>query len=170
MQYVPITIQDTEVLQALAIRTYIDAFAHKNKPGVLESYVESAFTKTYLETQLLNKNSFWFFIQINATIVGYLKLNVGTAQTEFQDQNGLEIERIYIDTPYLNKGFGKKAIDFAISQAQKLKKNYIWLGVWEENPNAIRFYKKNGFKITGTHQYDMIAEIQTDYIMQLYFS
>jgi len=166
MQYVPITIQDTEVLQALAIRTYIDAFAHKNKPGVLESYVESAFTKTYLETQLLNKNSFWFFIQINATIVGYLKLNVGTAQTEFQDQNGLEIERIYIDTPYLNKGFGKKAIDFSISEALKLEKNYIWLGVWEENPDAIRFYKRCGFKVTGTHAYDMVAEIQTDYIMQ----
>ncbi len=170
MQFIPISIQDIEALQALAIRTYTDAFAHKNKPGVLERYVESAFAKANLETQLLNNHSFWYFIQMNDAIIGYLKLNVDSAQTEFQDQNGLEIERIYIDTPYLGKGFGKKAIDFAISQAQKLEKNYIWLGVWEENPDAIRFYKKNGFKITGTHQYDMIAEIQTDYIMQLHFS
>lgn len=170
MQYIPISIQDLDVLQALSIRTYTDAFAHKNKPGVIEDYMEHAFAKANLQQQLLDKNSYWYFIQTNDTIIGYLKLNIGTAQTEFQDQDGLEIERIYIDTPHLNKGFGKKGIDFAISQAHTLEKNYIWLGVWEENPDAIRFYKKNGFKITGTHQYDMIAEIQTDYIMQLRFS
>ena len=169
MQCIPISIQDIDVLQSLAIRTYTDAFAHKNKPGVLERYVEHAFAKAHLEKQLLTSDSLWYFLKHNDTIVGYLKLNIGAAQTEFQDQNGLEIERIYIDTPYLNRGFGKKGIDFSISQAQKLKKNYIWLGVWEENPDAIRFYKKNGFKITGTHHYDMIAEIQTDYIMQLHF-
>ena len=56
---------------------------------------------------------------------------------------------------------------FAISKATELKKNYIWLGVWEENPAAIKFYKAHGFKVIGTHNYDMIAEIQTDYIMRL---
>ena len=166
MQFHAIHLQDIDTLRLLAIRTYTDAFAHKNKPGVLEKYVVYAFAKAHLEKQLLAPNSYWYFLKQNDTIIGYLKLNVGNAQTEFQDKNGLEIERIYIDSPYINKGFGKKAIDFSISEAVKLEKNYIWLGVWEENPDAIRFYKRCGFKITGTHQYDMIAEIQTDYIMQ----
>ncbi|WP_299766123.1 GNAT family N-acetyltransferase [uncultured Dokdonia sp.] len=166
MQFTPIHIQDINTLRTLATRTYTNAFAHKNKPGVLEKYVVYAFAKAHLEKQLLAPDSYWYFMQQNDTIIGYLKLNIGNAQTEFQDKNGLEIERIYIDSPYVNQGFGKKAIDFSISEALKLEKNYIWLGVWEENPDAIRFYKRCGFKITGTHHYDMIAEIQTDYIMQ----
>jgi ribosomal protein S18 acetylase RimI-like enzyme len=166
MQYTPIQLQDLDVLQSLAIRTYTDAFVHKNKPGVIEGYMKHAFAKANLQQQLSDNNSYWYFIKDTDTIIGYLKLNIGNAQTEFQQQNGLEVERIYIDIPYLSQGFGKKAIDFSISEAHKLEKNYIWLGVWEENPNAIRFYKKCGFKVTGTHQYDMIAEIQTDYIMQ----
>ncbi len=166
MLFIPIQLQDIDVLQALAMRTYIHAFAHNNKPGVLETYTEYAFAKAHLEKQLLAPESYWYFIKDKDAIIGYLKLNTGDTQTEFQQQNGLEVERIYIDIPYLSQGFGKKAIDFSISEARKLEKNYIWLGVWEENPNAIRFYKKCGFKITGTHQYDMIAEIQTDYIMQ----
>ncbi|WP_299684648.1 GNAT family N-acetyltransferase [uncultured Dokdonia sp.] len=166
MQFLPIQLQDITILRTLAIRTYTAAFAHKNKSGVLEKYVVHAFAKAHLEKQLLAPNSYWYFLKHNDAIVGYLKLNIGDAQTEFQQSDGLEIERIYIDSPYINQGFGKKAIDFSISEAQKLEKNYIWLGVWEENPDAIRFYKRCGFKITGTHYYDMIAEIQTDYIMQ----
>ncbi|WP_405250565.1 GNAT family N-acetyltransferase [Dokdonia sp. Asnod3-C12] len=163
----PIKNSELDVLQDLAIRTYSSAFAHKNKPEVIASYYEYAFAKAHLNKQLSNEDSLWFFARDNDTIIGYLKLNVNQAQTEFQEPNGLEIERIYIDTTYLRKGYGKRLIDFSISKARQLKKNYIWLGVWEENPDAITFYKKQGFIITGTHDYDMIAEIQTDYIMTL---
>ncbi|AEE20171.1 GNAT family N-acetyltransferase [Dokdonia sp. 4H-3-7-5] len=163
----PIKNSELDVLQDLAIRTYSAAFAHKNKPEVIASYYEYAFAKAHLNKQLATKDSLWFFARDNDTIIGYLKLNINQAQTEFQEPNGLEIERIYIDTTYLRKGYGKRLIDFSISKARQLKKNYIWLGVWEENPDAITFYKKQGFIITGTHDYDMIAEIQTDYIMTL---
>ena len=27
----------------------------------------------------------------------------------------------------------------------------MWLGVWEYNPRAQRFYEKNGFRIVGSH-------------------
>ena len=155
------------MLKELAIRTYSAAFAHKNKPEVLNAYYEHAFSKAHLNKQLLNENSFWYFARKNEQIVGYLKLNVNDAQTEIQKPNGLEIERIYIDPRYLRKGYGKRLIDFSISKAKQLEKNYIWLGVWEENPEAITFYKKQGFIITSTHDYDMIAEVQTDYIMTL---
>lgn len=166
MEIVPILPTQLAKLRTLAIRTYSAAFANKNVPGVLEAYYETAFAKAELKSQLENPNSFWFFAKENDKITGYLKLNTTTAQTEFQEPEGLEIERIYIDTPYLNKGYGSKFIKFTVSKARELEKNYIWLGVWEENPEAIRFYKKHKFEIVGTHDYDMIAEIQTDYIMR----
>lgn len=167
MELTTIKHSDLDTLRALAIRTYSAAFAHKNKPGVIEDYYKHAFAKAHLSKQLSNPQSYWYFAKDIDQIIGYLKLNIGNAQTEYQDQKGLEIERIYIDVPYLRKGFGAKLIDFSISKAKELKKNYIWLGVWEENPEAITFYKRHGFEITGTHDYDMVAEIQTDFIMRL---
>ena len=167
MQLTPIALSESVQLQALAKRTYIAAFKSKNKPGVIETYLETAFAKAQLETELQNKQSYWYFAKNNTQLLGYLKLNTHTAQTEFKEPEGLEIERIYMDMPYLRKGIGGKLLDFSISKAKELRKTYIWLGVWEHNPDAIRFYKKRGFTITGTHDYDMIAEIQTDYIMRL---
>ena len=167
MVVTPIKNSELDILQDLAIRTYSAAFAHNNKPEVINAYYEHAFAKAHLNKQLSSKDSLWFFARDNDVIIGYLKLNINKAQTEFCEPNGLEIERIYIDIPYLRKGYGKRLIDFSISKARQLEKNYIWLGVWEENPEAILFYKKQGFIITGTHDYDMIAEVQTDYIMTL---
>ena len=143
------------------------AFEQKNLPGVLEKYYENAFAKAQLHKQLSTPESLWYFAKENKQTLAYLKLNLGKAQTEFQEPDGLEIERIYVDVPFLGQGIGSKLMKFAISKATELKKNYIWLGVWEENPAAIKFYKAYGFKIIGTHNYDMIAEIQKDYIMRL---
>lgn len=167
MRLTPITLNDLYTLRDLAMRTYSAAFASKNAPGVIERYYEDAFAKAHLKKQLSNPDSYWYFHKDQEEILGYLKLNTGNAQTEFQEENGLEVERIYIDIPYLGKRYGSELIEFSISKAKELEKNYIWLGVWEENPEAIKFYKRHGFKIVGTHDYDMIAEIQTDYIMRL---
>jgi len=167
MVVTPIKNSELDTLRDLAMRTYSAAFAYKNKPEVIADYYEFAFAKSHLNKQLSTKDSLWFFARDKDNIIGYLKLNINDAQTEFFEPNGLEIERIYIDIPYLRQGYGERLIDFSISKARQLKKNYIWLGVWEENPEAILFYKKQGFIITGTHDYDMIAEIQTDYIMTL---
>jgi len=163
----PILLDEIDTLRQLAIRTYSAAFASKNRPGVIEAYYASAFTVPKLTQELEDSNAHWYFASVNSDIVGYLKLNVDRSQTEFQEHDGIELERIYVDVGNLNKGYGEQLLNFAISKGRGLRKKYIWLGVWEENPDAIRFYKRHGFKITGTHDYNMTAEIQTDYIMRL---
>jgi ribosomal protein S18 acetylase RimI-like enzyme len=44
---------------------------------------------------------------------------------------------------------------------------FIWLGVWEENQKAIRFYKKNGFVEFGKHIFRLGDDDQTDIMMKL---
>ncbi|OYY07322.1 MAG: GNAT family N-acetyltransferase, partial [Sphingobacteriia bacterium 35-36-14] len=44
---------------------------------------------------------------------------------------------------------------------------FIWLGVWEKNSRAIRFYEKNGFKIFSSHLFTLGNDIQTDLLMKL---
>ncbi len=47
-----------------------------------------------------------------------------------------------------------------------MKKNYVWLGVWEKNIDAISFYKKMRFKKAGRHPFRMGNELQNDLIMK----
>ena len=52
----------------------------------------------------------------------------------------------------------------AIQRAQEQQKEAIWLGVWEHNHPALRFYKKHGFSHHSEHIFYMGDDAQTDYI------
>jgi RimJ/RimL family protein N-acetyltransferase len=66
---------------------------------------------------------------------------------------------IIIDNQLRGKGYGKQMLELAI---QKAKQNYnahkITLGVFDNNPSAIRCYESAGFTITGAASYQIDGE------------
>ncbi|HYH14058.1 MAG TPA: GNAT family N-acetyltransferase, partial [Flavisolibacter sp.] len=104
---------------------------------------------------------------LNGTIIGYLKLNIGTSQTEIQDDSALEIERIYVLQAFHGKKVGPLLFEKALQVAKQKNVKYVWLGVWEENIRAISFYKKNGFVAFDKHIFVLGNDEQTDIMMRL---
>ena len=51
--------------------------------------------------------------------------------------------------------------------AMQAKADYVWLGVWEENPGAISFYKKNRFVEFDRQIFKLGNDEQTDIMMKL---
>lgn len=159
-------IEDLKALQKIGKQTFADAFASQNAKDNMERYLESSFSKEKIRTELLDKNSEFYFAKMDQNIVGYLKVNYGDSQTEFQDKNALEIERIYVIQEFLGKKIGQILYDKAIEIAKKRNSDYVWLGVWEENPRAIRFYEKNGFIKFDEHSFNLGGDAQTDILMK----
>ena len=112
-------------------------------------------------------NYYFYFLKKENTVVGYIKLNEYASQTEPEGDDALEVERIYVVKEEQGKGYGKLLIQKAIAVAQAKGKNKLWLAVWEKNPNAIRFYKKMGFEVYGTHIFQMNDEPQIDFMMKI---
>ncbi|MEO9892020.1 GNAT family N-acetyltransferase [Aurantibacter sp.] len=146
--------------------TYKDSFSNDNTPENMESYLSTSFNKNKLKKELMDNNSEFYFSKFKDETSGYLKVNLGDSQTDIKDGNGMELERIYVLEKFQGKKIGQFLINRAIRIAEKRNVEYIWLGVWEKNSKAIAFYKKNGFKIVGTHLFKMGNDIQTDYIMK----
>jgi ribosomal protein S18 acetylase RimI-like enzyme len=61
---------------------------------------------------------------------------------------------------------GKQMLQKAIALAAEKSKKYIWLGVWEHNEDAIRFYQKYGFEKFATHPYFVGKDEQTDWLLR----
>lgn len=159
--------QDLDQLRALAVETFKNNYQHKNKPDNFKSYLEKAFNKARLLEELKDPQSDYFFVIHQDELIGYLKLNIDEAQTESKGPNALEIERIYILKTYQGKGLGRKLLNFTIEQCRDKNKQFIWLGVWENNPDAIQFYERCGMKKFGEHVFQLGDEAQTDYLMRL---
>lgn len=154
-------------LQKVSKNTFIEAFAKDNTRENLDAYLASAFSLTSLISEINNPNTRFYFIEIEAQIVGYYKINIGESQTEIKADDSLELERIYIMADHQGKKIGEKIILAVGNIAQKEGKRYIWLGVWERNKKAIKFYERLGFIKFDTHIYPIGDDPQTDWMMKL---
>ncbi|MEP6612428.1 MAG: GNAT family N-acetyltransferase [Mucilaginibacter sp.] len=155
-----------DTLLAYSKKTFYEFFAHLNEPANMEAYSSVAFTLQNMQRQLDNPNSEFYYALIDGTIAGYMKLNFNDAQTEYQDKNALEVERIYVSGEHHGKQIGKQMLDFAINMARGKQFTYVWLGVWEHNDRALGFYKHQGFEICGSHDFMLGDDKQTDLLMK----
>lgn len=166
LKFVKLNSGDVKELEQISRQTYIDAFSWGNSPENMRAYLESSLSEKKLLEELKESNSEFYFAEINQKVIGYLKINFGDAQTEFHD-HALELERIYVIKEFQGKNNGQKLLDKVLGIAKKNQLDYLWLGVWEKNEKAIRFYERNGFSVTGSHPFRMGDKIQTDLIMKL---
>lgn len=162
-----LTKADLTTLRELSIRTYSDTFAQYNTSQDLEDYLATAYNAEKLALEIANLESEFYFIYVKDTLAGYMKINIGTAQTEPINEQGLEIERIYIEREFKTQGLGKHLYAKAIERAKQLEKTSIWLGVWEHNSSALRFYKGLGFTRVGEHSFFMGKDEQLDFLMEV---
>ena len=162
-----IDITEVEKLKEIGIYTFKESFAHLNTESDMKQYLEKSFNSNKLLSEMKNPESEFYFAELNGEVVGYLKLNYGKAQTEQSLQNSLELERIYILAKFQGNRIGQLFFDKALEVALEKKCKYLWLGVWERNEGALRFYKRNGLEPFDKHVFWLGDDKQYDIMMKL---
>ena len=161
-----VSIADIDLIQVLSSRAFFESFSSYNTKENMDVYMESAFNRKQLMHELSNPDSQWYVYFFNGIAVGYLKVNVGSAQTEHFD-SALEVERIYVLRDYQKQKIGQALMMKAFDLARGLGLTMIWLGVWEHNVKAIKFYQGFGFKPFTTHVFKLGTDLQTDILLKL---
>jgi ribosomal protein S18 acetylase RimI-like enzyme len=162
-----LTLNDLPELRALSIETFYESFIHGNTTENMQHYIDNYFSEEKLSDELCNNNSAFYFALLNGAAIGYLKINWGNAQTELRNDAGFEIERIYVKKEFQGKKTGQLLFDKALQVATELGVDYLWLGVWEKNPGAIKFYERNGLQKFASHPFKLGDDIQTDILMKI---
>lgn len=162
-----VTITDIEQLQKIGRDTFFETFYDSNTEENMKKYLEINFSLKNLAKELKKKDNEFYFALKNNKVIGYLKLNFGSAQTELKNENTVEIERIYVLKIYHGKNIAQFLLEKAIEISNKKNVNYIWLGVWEKNIRAIKFYQKNNFIAFDKHIFKLGDDEQNDIMMKL---
>ena len=162
-----VTLNNIKQLQEIGRKTFYETFAGSNTEEDMQKYLDESFAETKLTEELTDPNSEFYFAILDDKVIGYLKVNFGQSQTELKDDKALEIERIYVPKEFHGKKVGQILYDKALQVARQKNADYVWLGVWEENPRAINFYKKNGFVEFDKHIFKLGEDKQTDIMMKL---
>lgn len=160
------TISDLTALQKISGETFADTFGPYNSAENIQNYIQQSYNDQQLTEEMADPHSQFYFIKVDGRLTGYLKVNVGDAQTEQMGPNGLEIQRIYVLPEFKHQGLGSQLLNKGISIAKELDKSFVWLGVWENNLSALKFYQKFGFTQHSDHVFTLGGSRQRDLIMK----
>ena len=162
------TVEDAKLLTDLAYTTFWDAFAHhpKNAPDDLNHYMRQAFNQEQITTELADGKNIFLIAEIDGEAAGYSKMTMDNIEPGITAERPVELGRLYAHQKHLGQGVGQTLMDACFDRAKSDGRDVMWLGVWEYNPRAQRFYEKNGFRVVGSHVFQLGKDAQTDLLMQ----
>lgn len=154
---------DAALIADMSRQTFYETFAANNSKEDMDKFMNEQFTREALMTEVGAEGNIFLLAYVNGEAAGYARLrNAETAELP----NSIELARIYNDSGMIGKGVGKALMDACIGKAKQLNRECIWLGVWEKNERAIRFYEKAGFVKFGEHDFLLGNDLQRDWLMK----
>lgn len=162
----PIEIRDAELLMSISIETFHVAYAAYNTSEDIAAFVAINFNEEQLAKELNEESNRFFFVHVNGVVAGYCKLRRSTPPEVLGSTNVIELERLYVLQAYQKNKLGGALMQHCIEHAITNGIEVLWLGVWEHNHNAMRFYKKWGFTSFGDHIFMLGSDKQTDLLMK----
>lgn len=143
------TISDVGIISALGITTCYEAYFELDPSRDLADYCMNFFSLEQIKTEMEDANSTFLIAEFDEKAVGYAKLREGKKIECMRGKNAIEIQRIYILEKMKGKRIGAELVNRCIEIGKEKGYEMLWLGVWEKNLKAIKFYEKIGMKNVG---------------------
>lgn len=161
-------VTDRVTLKQLSITTFADTYGAYNTTEDLENYYRETYNDDRLTAELSAVTTGYYLVYQDNQLAGYTKLNIDESQSEAKGSAYLEVERIYILPAFKRLGIGRYLIEFAETRAREreLGKTRVWMGVWDQNNAAQKFYGRMAFRKTGEHVFKLGADEQRDFILE----
>lgn len=160
------TINDAELIANLSRQTFHETFASHNTLADMEMFMNEQFTKEALMKEVGEPGNIFLLAYDGDVPVGYVRMRENNNPPELNGAAAIEVARIYAVAAAIGKGVGKLLMQRCIDIARQNGKDIIWLGVWEQNQQAIDFYSKWGFEKFGTHVFMLGNDPQMDWLMK----
>jgi ribosomal protein S18 acetylase RimI-like enzyme len=159
------TAEDAELVADLSRKTFHETFGSVNTKENMDKFMNEQFTREKLIREVTEPGNTFFVAFDGEVPVGYVRMREGKKFPEFGDKDSIEIARIYAVNTYIGTGVGQQLMRQCVFMAKELKKEILWLGVWEKNSRAIAFYTKWGFEKFAEHDFLLGDDLQKDWLL-----
>ena len=151
------TINDAELLADLGSKTFIESHGHSAPKEDIDNYVNKNYTVEVFREELNAIENIYHIIYVEDRAVGFTKIILNYPIEKIAVKNITKLERIYILKEFYHLKLGMELLNYNIELSKNNNQSGMWLFVWIENERAFNFYKKNGFKIIGSHDFKISA-------------
>jgi ribosomal protein S18 acetylase RimI-like enzyme len=159
-------IEELAAVRELAIEVYTETFAKDNTRENLETFFRDSYSMEKFKAEFNEPDTALYIALDDLKIIGFLRLRRSTEANTYLGNNHIELHRLYIQSDYHGSPVSKMFMEEALKYAKEKKYEWIWLGVWEKNFRAQKFYTKWGFERFSEHVFQMGDDPQTDWLMK----
>jgi ribosomal protein S18 acetylase RimI-like enzyme len=139
-------------------------------PSVTASFIEANLSAARFAAYLADPQRLILTASRDDRIIGYTMLVRGVGddpdvQRAVRIRPAVEISKMYVLPNHHGSGVSTALIDAALAAAAEWGTGCVWLGVNQKNERAQRFYKKSGFTVNGTRNFQLGGHTENDYVM-----
>lgn len=132
----------------------------------MEAFLSEAYNLEQLTKEFHEPNSILTLAFHGSRVVGFVRLRRNNEVDHYLGCNHIELQRLYVHPEFQNQRIGKMLMESAMQYALSGQFDWIWLGVWEHNAEAQRFYQRWGFEKFSEHVFQMGDDPQIDWLLK----
>ncbi|MBC3881171.1 GNAT family N-acetyltransferase [Undibacterium sp. LX40W] len=160
-------LSDANRLSLLAETSFRHTFAASNTAEDMDTHCRNSYSEAIQSAEIAHPQMLTLLVEDDAQLAAYAQLRFDHAPECVADRNAAEIQRLYVANAWHGKGVAQSLMRACLDAIIERGKKTAWLGVWEHNPRAIKFYQKFGFVEVGEHAFPVGSDPQRDIILSL---
>lgn len=160
-------INDAASLSELCRETFIESFGHCYSEENLNAYLDSAYTEALQKQEIEDPKVTLLLAYCNDELAGFVKFGRNKLPVTPDSNDIVEIHRMYVLKKFQGNKIGELLMLDALEAANKQGIREVYLGVWQENPRAQKFYGRFGFEEFACYHFNVGEQTDRENIMRL---
>lgn len=162
----PARLADAAGLSTLMRRTFLAANGHCSSPENVAAFLEATYQPELQAREIRDPDTLTLIVEQDSQWAGFAQLRWGTTPPpEVAPLPAVELGRIYLDAAFHGRGIAAQLVANLLVAASLRGSRSVWLNVWQEAGQAIRFYQKHGFQIVGQSVFNVGDDPKDDWVM-----
>lgn len=158
--------EDLPAMLEVAFLSFEKTFAPHNTREDMDIFYRDNYTIEKMQHEFYQPQTALFLAIEHGNVVGFVRLRKNDEVKENLGDATIELQRLYVHPQHQGKNIGSLLMGKAMSYAAGEHAEWIWLGVWERNFLAQKFYAKWGFERFGEHTFLHGTDPQIDWLLK----
>jgi GNAT superfamily N-acetyltransferase len=150
------SIEDRDLLVEVGRRTFFETFVGTCSDSDMDLFLITSYAPEKVEAELKDPLSRFLILEDSQGPLGFTRL-------QGEAEGRAELVRFYMEQRAIGSGHAHTLMQDTLDLAKDLGYSQIYLGVWEKNFRAQKFYMKWGFIKTGEKIFLVGTDPQVDW-------
>lgn len=157
---------DAAELSALAERTFRDTFATLNTAEDMDLHCASSYSPARQAAEIDDADMETVVAEAEGRLVAFAQVHRrAEPPASLPPCRSIELRRFYVERGFHGTGLADALMARVFEGARAAGAEAVWLGVFEQNPRAIRFYERCGYAAVGSQVFVVGSDPQRDLVM-----